>query len=128
MLLLAYLMTRTDGWRDASIRLITSSSDYAEERTRERLHQTLEQVRIEAEPTVVENITAQIVARESGQSALVFFPLYFREWNLLAEDPGDEGDSFLETMPITAFCLAAADIDLETGPPEFLGEFGHLFS
>jgi len=117
MLLLAYLMTRTDAWHDASIRLMTSSSDYAEEKTRERLKQTLEQVRIEAEPMVVENITAETVARESGRSALVFFPLYFREWNLLA-DADTATNSFFEKMPITGFCLAAADIDLEAGPEE----------
>lgn len=117
MILLAYLMTRTEEWRGASIRLITFSLDDAKEKTLEQLRQTLEQVRIEADPVVVNSIDSDSVARESASSTLVFFPLRFREGNLLG-DVDASASAFLENMPITAFCLAAADIDLEAGPED----------
>ncbi|MCP4626134.1 MAG: hypothetical protein GY850_21875 [bacterium] len=53
MLLMAYLMTRSDFWRDARIRLLAAGSNPAGDRTIDNLHQMLEEVRIEAEPIIV---------------------------------------------------------------------------
>ena len=52
--------------------------------------------------------------------SLVFFPLRFREMQLLP--PEDHLDSLLERLPVVALTLAAAEIDIGAEPGE--GEAG----
>lgn len=115
MLLLAYLMTRVSHWEGAVIRVIASASESGRDKTLESLHRTLEEVRIDAEPLVLRDVGAESVAQHSQGSAVVFFPLYYREWQLLGESSGDLDVS---KLPVLALTLAAEDIDLEAGPEE----------
>jgi amino acid transporter len=117
MLLLAYLMTRSEEWRDATIRVLAPSSVEASEKTLASLRHTLEEVRIDAEPQAVLELSPDSVAAHSTQSTVVFFPLRFREQQLLG--PGGEMlDTVLKRLPVVAFTLAAEDIGLNVEPEE----------
>jgi amino acid transporter len=117
MLLLAYLVTRSASWNDAKIRVLDVSAAEDPEITVEDLHQTLEEVRIEAEPEVVAAVSADAVAAYSSDAALVFLPFRLKENQPL--DPfGEPLDQILTRLPVTAVVLAAEDIDLDAQPEE----------
>jgi amino acid transporter len=117
MLLLAYLMTRTETWEDATIRLLAPTSEKGAEKTRERLGETLEEVRIDAEAEVVWDLTPEKIVEHSKESAMVFFPLYFRESHLLGPLSGSF-DYLIERLPVMALTLASGEIDLNPEPEE----------
>lgn len=115
MLLLAYLMTRSESWRDAKIRVLAADYDIESDQTVDDLHRILEEVRIEAEPEVVIRPSADAVAAFSADAALVFTP--FRLKGSLPVDPfGGSLDPFLARLPVVALVLAAEDIDLDAEP------------
>ncbi|HXV79223.1 MAG TPA: amino acid permease [Candidatus Binatia bacterium] len=119
MLLLAYLMTRTDRWAEAKIRLLVPSSRAAAEKTVEQIRRTLEEVRIGAEPEVVLEVNEEVLAQHSADAALVFFPLRFRELGLLSPARGQiEMGKLLERLPIVALTVAGEDVDLDAEPDE----------
>lgn len=117
MLLLAYLMTRREEWSEAKIRVLAPSSETAAEKTRETLRQILEEVRIEATPEVVFDVDLAKVVETSGQSTLVFFPLRFREQQLLGS-PERNVEALLDRLPVVALTAAGEEIDLSAGPEE----------
>jgi amino acid transporter len=119
MLLLAYLMTRSARWSDATVRVFVPGSRDASAKTLERVRQFLDEIRIDAEPEVVFDVDADTVVRHSREASLVFFPLRYRELSLLAA-PNDQIQvaSFLEQLPMVALTLAAEDVDLGAGPDE----------
>jgi len=117
MLLLAHLMTRTEPWEDARIRLLgmCCSSDTTE--TVESLHKVLDEVRIPAEPVLVEQPTAETVAQRSADASLVFLPFRLQGNQPLGPFDGPL-DEILAPLPVTALVLAAEDIDLDAEPEE----------
>ncbi len=119
MLLLAYLMTRTDRWSGAKIRVFIPSSKEASEKTLERVRRMLQEARIDAHMEVVSDVDADLVVERSQGAGLVFFPLRFRELQLLTP-LGNEVrvGRLVERLPMVAFTLAAEDIDLSAGPDE----------
>lgn len=117
MLLLAYLMTRSDAWDDAKIRVMDVSLDKNPEKTVEDLHRILDEVRIDAEPEVVAKVSADAIAAYSSDAALVFLPFRLRGNQPL--DPfGEPLNQILDRLPIAALVLAAEDIDLDADPEE----------
>lgn len=116
MLLLAYLMTRSEEWSDAKIRVLAPSSEKASEKTLASLRQTLEEVRIDAQPEALLDLNLDKVGKYSRKSSLVFFPLRFKQLQILTRK--DNVDRLLERLPVVAFTLAAEDIDLGAGPEE----------
>ena len=117
MLLLAYLMTRTDPWNGAKIRMFAASSVEGAEKTLDKLHHTLENVRIDAEPEAVSNLTPEAVFARSGSSSLMFFPLRFRESHLV--HPYDVSvRELLNQLPLVALTVAAGNIDIGAEPDE----------
>lgn len=117
MLLLAYLMTRREEWRDAGIRVLAPSSEKGADKTLESLKRTLEEVRIDGKPEVVLDVNLEKVVETSGPSTVVFFPLRFREQQLLGPlDPNV--DFFLDRLPVVALTAAGQEIDLSAGPEE----------
>ncbi|UCG11796.1 MAG: amino acid permease [Deltaproteobacteria bacterium] len=123
MLLLAYLMTRSDEWSEARIRVLTPGREMDSEEGVESLRKRLEEVRIEAEPEVLENVSSATVAERSADAALVFLPFRLRRDQLL--DPfGYPLEELLSGLPIVALVLAAEDIDLEAEPEE--GKAGEI--
>lgn len=119
MLLLAYLMTRSKRWSDATVRVFVPGSHDASEKTLERVRQFLEEIRIEAEPEVVVDVDAATVVRYSRTASMVFFPLRYRELSLLLESKDRVSvANFVKQLPMVALTLAAEDIDLGAGPDE----------
>jgi hypothetical protein len=119
MLLLAYLITRSDAWSEARIRVLATGHDgeLDEDEEVEGLKKMLEEARIEAEPEIVENMSSETVVEHSGDAALVFYPFRLRGNQLL--DPLDKPlDAILPRLPIVALVLAAEDIELDAEPEE----------
>lgn len=117
MLLLAYLMTRNDNWNNASLRVMISSSPGNTEEREMHFRQLLNDLRISAEPTIVESMKIDTVVAESHGAAMVFMP-----FRLYDRGPVGPHGVFLETvfsrLPIVALTIAAEDIDLGAEPEE----------
>lgn len=117
-LLLAYLTTRTDDWKDAAIRLIAARpATMDEQRTSETLAEMLAEVRIAAEPLIVARIDPETVLQHSSGSSLVFLP--FALSRARAVGPGAVPlVEYGEGLPVVAFVLAAQDITLDAEPED----------
>jgi amino acid transporter len=125
MLLLAYLMTRSQNWANATIRVLTQKFEHTPEQALENLRLKLEDFRIEAQPKVVSDVSADTIAAYSMDAALVFLP--FRLKGNQPLDPfGRPIEEILGALPITALVLAAEDITLEAEPEA--GEAGERAS
>lgn len=117
MLLLAYLMTRSPDWSNAIIRVLAPRLDHHSEQTLEGLQHKLEEIRIEAEPKVVSEVSAEAITTYSVDAAVVFLP--FRLKGNQPLDPFDQPiEQILSGLPVTALVLAAEDIELEAEPEE----------
>jgi len=116
-LLLAYLMTRSEAWSEAEIRVLAPSSKEAEAKTLESLKRTLEEVRIEATPEAVFDVDLEKVVQCSAQASVVFFPLRFREQELFGTLNQDV-ERLLDLLPVVALVAAREAIDLAAGPEE----------
>jgi amino acid transporter len=117
MLLLAYLMTRSQTWRGSRIRLLKACCGDASEETRQDLAKMLEEVRIDAEPEVVEDTRPNAVAEHSAGAGFVFLPFRLRG-NQLVDQSGRALGDLLSQLPVVAAVLAAEDIDLDAEPEE----------
>ncbi len=123
MLLLAYLMKRNDSWGEAKIRVLSVSYGRDLETKKEELQKFLEEVRIDAEPEVVENASTDSIKAQSADAALVFIPFRIRGNRLLGPF-GSPLEELLTHMPVTALVLASEDIDLDAEPEE--GKAGEM--
>ena len=123
MLLLAYLMTRTEQWEDARICLFaTPAQDKTKEETLAELEAMLEEVRIVAKVEVVDEADPQTVIRHSAESAVSFLPFGLGESGLtcIYGTPAE----LVEGLGLSAFVLAAQDIVLDTDPEG--GEYAEI--
>ena len=117
MLLFAYLMTRSDEWADATIRILAACPEPESEQTVENIRKRLDDVRIEAEPEAVVEPNAETVVARSMDASLVFLPLRLKGNQPL--DPfGGLLEELLPRLPSVAMLLAAEDIDLDAEPEE----------
>ncbi len=116
MLLLAYLMTRSDEWKDASIRLIAApeQSD-APADWQLALVERLEDMRIPADIVVVQDRDEATVVATSKSSSMVFLPFRIHAGRFYSPF-GWEVGAALPSLPITALVLAAQDVDLDADP------------
>ncbi len=117
MLMFAYLMTRHNAWDNAEIRVLTAGTGERFIMAKEELSQTLEDIRIDAEPRIVAAISHEVVVAESATSSLVFLPFRIREFRL-TDMEGYSLDRILRKIPPTALVMAAEDIDLDAEPEE----------
>ncbi|MDY6881373.1 MAG: amino acid permease [Desulfatiglans sp.] len=117
MLLFAYLMTRDASWDGAKIRVLGPESESEEKDALENLGKTLQEVRIEAEPIVVKNISEEMIVRRSSEASMVFLPFSFKK-NQVVSPMGVEIKDLVSKLPIVAMVLAAEDIDLDAEPEE----------
>jgi amino acid transporter len=123
-LLLAYLMSRSDDWKGATIRvLLMAEPDQPRAELLERMRARLEDVRIVATPEVVFAPDAVKVKVESREADLVFLP-----FALEGEEPvgpfGGPLDDLLHSARLTACVLAVQDPALDAEPDE--GKAGEL--
>jgi len=117
MLLLAYLMTRTEDWEGARIRLLGICCAGDSSDTAEALQSTLDEARIQAEAVLVKQAGPGEVAARSADASLVFLPFRLRGSQPLGPFGGPL-DDLLAPLPVTALVLAAEDIDLDAEPEE----------
>jgi hypothetical protein len=123
MLLMAYLMTRNEKWRDAKIRLLAAAGGNGDGQTIESLEEMLEDVRIEARPELVKDLDADTLAEYSADASLAFLPFRVSDNRVL--DPfGNPMEDTLFLLPVTALVMAAEDIDLDAEPEK--GKAGEM--
>jgi len=115
MLLLSYLLSRSDDWRGARIRVLAAQAEADYDRTVEDLRQTLEEVRISAEPEVVLHSSVEAVAEHSANAALVFLPFRLSR-NRLVGPFGGNVEDLIAPLPVAALVLASEDIELDAEP------------
>ncbi len=118
MLILAYLMTRSEEWKDAKIRVLAArrEGNSAEARLDE-IRVMLEEVRIDAQPVVVDEANSEVLKEQSGSASMVFLP--FRIYGGRFYHPfGGEVADVLPDLPIVVLSLAAQDVDLSAEPEE----------
>jgi flagellar biosynthesis GTPase FlhF len=117
MLLFAFLITRNEEWDDARIRVLAPHSGGSATGSLEQLAQTLKDVRIQAEPELVEKASFEKVIEHSGKASIIFFPMRVRGTRLI-NPLGVPFDQLLSRLPLAALVIAAEDIDLEAEPEE----------
>ena len=113
MLLLAYLTKRDPYWSKAEIRLFAHKTHGTED----ELRQFLDDARIDAEPTVLEDLDPAIIAARSAGASLVFLPFQLKGTRIM----GPYGMSLKDLLPrlgVVAMVLAAGDISLVAEPEE----------
>ncbi len=115
MLMLAYLMTRRDIWSKARLRVLSYESCEDENDVNTQLQQLMEDFRIDAEPVIVSDHSAQTIVEMSSKASLVFLPCRIRE-NQVLDTQGGSMLKILPYLPMTAMVMAAQDIDLEAEP------------
>ncbi|MEO6030525.1 MAG: hypothetical protein ABIP61_01275 [Burkholderiaceae bacterium] len=116
MLLLAYLMTRSNDWRGASIRLIDAADPaLSEDHQRQALIDRLGDMRIRADVVIVADRDQETVVSTSRSSAMVFLPFRVHAGRFYSPFGWEVGDA-LPLLPITALVLGAQDVDLEADP------------
>jgi hypothetical protein len=115
MLLLAYLMTRSEKWSQAKIRLLAVADGDESHPTMDSLQEMLDGARIEAEPYVIDTPDADTIIEYSAESGMVFLPCRIRADKIV--DPfGGSLDSLLFLLPLVALVLAVEDIELDAEP------------
>jgi hypothetical protein len=118
MLLLAYLLTRSEAFADAKIRLFaTATAKETHTEAMERLTTMLEEARIEALPEVVTHPSAATVVAHSKGSTIVFQPAGLAGDRLTSMFGGDL-DEVVKELGTTAFVLASQDLVLDSEPEE----------
>jgi amino acid transporter len=123
MLLLAYLTTRSTFWDDAVFRVISAGSGENWIKASREFKEMLDDARINAQPEIVPDITAERIAEYSADAALVFLPFRIRRFRLLDLE-GQSLDRLLMQLPPTVLVMAAEEIDLDAEPEE--GPTGEL--
>jgi DNA-binding LytR/AlgR family response regulator len=123
---LGHLVTRTEDWEDARIRLLCMCQSDKLVETTEMLRNILQEIRIEVEAVVLEQTTAEAMLQHSTDASLVFLPLRLRGDQPMW--PFDEPlDATLEPLPAVVLVLAAEDLDLDAEPEEgTAAEVAHL--
>jgi len=117
MLLFAYLMTRSEAWESATLRVLAARDDTAEESQHQKMVEVLREARIEADVVFTETNRADAFIEASAPSTLVFLPFRFRG-NLIQPPVDGRAEDLLKHLPPTVMILAAEDIDLGAEPEE----------
>jgi len=113
----ANVITRTELWANASIRLLTVEEAADPSKSIEQLEQQLDDVRIPAEPVLVSGTQPETVVAESSSSTIVFLPFRIQR-SMLTDTQGYSLERVLTRLPPAALVMAAKDIDLDAEPEE----------
>jgi amino acid transporter len=118
MLILAHLMKRSEEWEHAAIRLLSFAAEGEDKETAgDKLSAMLEEVRIDAQPVIVENHNVSVIAEHSKDASIVFLPFSIHGGRLFHPFGGEVAD-LLSALPIACLTLAAQDVDLDADPDE----------
>lgn len=116
-LMLAYLMTRNDPWKDAPLRLLVSAGGRGQSKVLEEVEAMLKEIRIAAQAVVVEQFDIATLRELSSGSAALFLPFDLRG-AVFVSPFGKELEEQLETLPLTALACAAQGVELEADTDE----------
>jgi len=117
MLLLGYLLTRSEYWRHAELRVLMAIENDDSEVTQASLTHELEQARIEAVIEIVEDCHKQTLVGNSADASLVLLPLALKNGQIV-DSNGERIEPLLEELPLVALVVAAQEIDLDAEPEE----------
>jgi hypothetical protein len=117
MLLLGYLITRSEPWNAAKIRVLAANYDVDTSENIADLKNNLEEARIEAEPIIVTDADINKLSEYSADAAVVFLPFRLQGDQITCSIDGPI-EKLLFRLPVTAFVLAAEDIVLDAEPEE----------
>ncbi len=117
IILIAYLMTRDEHWKDASLRVLAVQKDQDSEKAKEQLMEILESYRIEAQSEIVSQANDAEIVKQSKDANMVFLPFKLRYQEILSPFGGDL-EWLLVRLPVVALALASEDIDLDAEPEE----------
>jgi len=117
MLLLAYLMTRSEPWDEAAIRVLALNYENDSQENTQHLTDILDEVRIEAEPTIVADSDLDKLTGISADASLVYLPFRLKG-DRIAGPVGNSLEELLLRLPTAAMVLAAEDIELDAEPEE----------
>lgn len=117
MLLFAHLMTRTELWEKAKLRVLTKGDISHVEQEELVIQKLLEDIRIDAEPYIVQTIDSQSIIEHSKDAAFVFLPLGIEGDQIVAPN-GESLERSLPHLRLCALVKAAEDIKLDATPEE----------
>ncbi|MEO8090326.1 MAG: amino acid permease [Gemmatimonadales bacterium] len=116
MLLLGHLVTRSEGWQGAKIRVLADETQgETVQKLADRLEGALQDYRIDAEVIVCSSEPGEIV-RQSRSASLVFLPFSIQGERLQGR-AGEVGE-LLPELPVAVLTLAAQDVDLAADPDQ----------
>jgi amino acid transporter len=119
MLLFAHLMTRKEPWDKTTLRVLTQGDGRRIEAERATLEKDLEDIRIDADATIVADFDADTIVQQSADATFVFLPMKIQE-NRILDPTGKSFDRSLPRLPVSVVVMAAEDIDLDAAPEEGL--------
>jgi amino acid transporter len=117
MILLAYLMTRSEPWEEAVIRVLATNYENDSPENTQHLKGILDEVRIEAEAKIVGNTSLDNIVEFSADAALVYLPFRLKG-DRISGPVSDPLETLLQQLPTTAMVLATEDIELDAEPEE----------
>ena len=116
-LLFAYLMTRTDEWDEASIRLLAPAPEESANKVEANLRHRLDELRIEAEIVVVDVADGHAMYERSRDATFVLLPLLLE--GMRALDPtGGSVEELFPILPVVALVAASGDVALKDSEEE----------
>jgi len=119
MLLLAYLMTRHERWREDRLRVLVPvpEADAAANDLMEAVTRALADYRIQAETRAISEASRPGEIDVLADTDLIFLPFRFQDNLIRLPFEGSVADA-LEKLPGTVMVAAAKDIDLDPEPEE----------
>ena len=117
MLLLAHLISRSEEWNDARIRVLSAQGEAATDTPSENLESFLDDVRISAEPVELQRVDKETVVQHSQDASLVLVPFQIKADRAMGPF-GQPVVNLIERLPSVALVLAAEDIDLGAEPED----------
>jgi amino acid transporter len=117
MVLLAYLMTRSEEWSNATIRVVVPAQIERAQSHLDEVKSILTAARIEAETELAAYADSDSIVTHSAGASIVFFQFGIREGHII--DPfGNDVSNILPDLPMVVMSMAAQDVDLDAQPDE----------
>ena len=110
-LLFAYLMTRSDEWDEATIRVLAPSPPDSAQKTEASLRRRLDELRIDADVRVVEMRESPGMYEASADASFVLLPLRLEGMSTL-QPMGGSVDELFDLLPVVAMVAASGDVKL----------------
>jgi amino acid transporter len=117
MVLLAYLMTRSDEWRDATIRVLVPVDQTDADTHLKEVKAILTAARIEADTALVVDANSESIVAQSSNASIVFLQFAIRDGRI-ADPFGNDVSQILPRLPMVVMSMAAQDVDLDAQPDE----------